>query len=224
MLGSVGYGSARAHDVVGSSDTKADVPPRQSLPSRTSLIETHKIAHPKLAPFLVELKRDRQLQLTIAIKSADIGHSSKPLALHKHWTAGIVEEFFEQGDEEKARGLEVSPFMDREHSETPKNQKGFFEFIVLPLYEVVTRAAPELGFLERIARANNAYWSREWDKEQRAQRDRETRKKRRENRMAKRRNRKLGRKKMLATALGIESKASEERRNRRAEGKTSLPN
>ena len=64
--------------------------------------------------------------------------------------------------------------MDREHPETPKNQKGFFEFIVLPLYEVVARAAPELAFLERIARANNEYWSREWDKEQRRERERET--------------------------------------------------
>jgi hypothetical protein len=42
-----------------------------------------------------------------------VGHSSKSRALHLEWTARITEEFYAQGDREKARGLEVSPFCDR---------------------------------------------------------------------------------------------------------------
>ena len=44
-----------------------------------------------------ELKADKtrmQMLLTCAIKSADIGHSTKPFALHHKWSTCVVNEFY----------------------------------------------------------------------------------------------------------------------------------
>lgn len=53
------------------------------------------------------------LAMKTAIKLGDVAHTAKAPALHRQWTERIMEEFFAQGDEERARGMEVSPFMDR---------------------------------------------------------------------------------------------------------------
>jgi hypothetical protein len=41
-----------------------------------------------------------------------------------------VEEFFRQGDDEEARGMPISPFMDRINENTFKNQSGFLNYVV----------------------------------------------------------------------------------------------
>ena len=64
------------------------------------------------------------------IKLCDIGHTAKELAVHYKWTANIVEEFFCQGDDERARGMPISPFMERATENTFKNQSGFLNYVV----------------------------------------------------------------------------------------------
>ena len=39
-----------------------------------------------------------------------------------------------------------------------QNQLGFFEFIVLPFYTTVSKVAPELGFLFKLANDNYKCW------------------------------------------------------------------
>eukprot|EP00899_Mesostigma_viride_P029154 jgi/Mesvir1/9423/Mv01523-RA.2 len=73
-------------------------------------------------PISRESETDRLLLMQIALKVADIGHSAKKLAIHKKWTDAITEEFYLQGDKEKAQGFKVSPFMDRENNDLPKSQ------------------------------------------------------------------------------------------------------
>lgn len=53
------------------------------------------------------------LAMKTAIKLGDVAHTAKEPALHRRWTDCIMAEFFAQGDEERERGMEVSPFMDR---------------------------------------------------------------------------------------------------------------
>eukprot|EP00899_Mesostigma_viride_P009844 jgi/Mesvir1/18861/Mv10515-RA.1 len=65
---------------------------------------------------------DRLLLMKVALKVADIGHSAKKLDIHKKWTDAITEEFYLQGDRERAAGLQVSPFMDRENNNLAKSQ------------------------------------------------------------------------------------------------------
>jgi hypothetical protein len=67
-------------------------------------------------------KKERSMVLSIAMKCADINNPSKPLHLCTRWTDLIMEEFFRQGDEERRRGLEISPLMDRFTTDVPKCQ------------------------------------------------------------------------------------------------------
>ncbi len=43
----------------------------------------------------------------------DVGHAAKTVSQHGVWSSMIVEEFFLQGDMERAAGMDISPFMDR---------------------------------------------------------------------------------------------------------------
>ena len=45
-----------------------------------------------------------------------------------------MEEFFTQGDEERKRGLPISPFYDRGKNSTAQSQMGFINVLVKPLY------------------------------------------------------------------------------------------
>ena len=71
----------------------------------------------------------------MGIKCADLGHSAKDINLHTKWSYFICEEFFEQGDLEKAHNMPVSMFCDREESNIANNQIGFLSNICIPLYE-----------------------------------------------------------------------------------------
>ena len=70
----------------------------------------------------------------IIIKASDIGHAAKALDLHKKWCGLVIEEFFQQGDEERKMGLPISMYCDRENTVVGKSQTGFIKNIVLPLF------------------------------------------------------------------------------------------
>ncbi|NXM76579.1 PDE3B phosphodiesterase, partial [Serilophus lunatus] len=76
---------------------------------------------------------DRLLACQICIKLADINGPAKVRELHLKWTEGIVNEFYEQGDEEASLGLPISPFMDRSSPQLAKLQESFITHIVGPL-------------------------------------------------------------------------------------------
>ena len=56
----------------------------------------------------------------ILLKCADIGHSAKVTDLHEKWSLRVMEEFFKQGDAEKAENLAVSMFCDRDSTDISK--------------------------------------------------------------------------------------------------------
>uniref|UniRef100_A0A8B9F6J9 Phosphodiesterase n=1 Tax=Amazona collaria TaxID=241587 RepID=A0A8B9F6J9_9PSIT len=78
-------------------------------------------------------ENDRLLACQICIKLADINGPAKDRELHLKWTEGIVNEFYEQGDEEASLGLPISPFMDRSSPQLAKLQESFITHIVGPL-------------------------------------------------------------------------------------------
>ena len=65
----------------------------------------------------------------------------------------------EGGDREKEEGMPISPFMDRSKPDTPKNQVGFFEFIVLPFWQTSVKLAVELDPLLQVGLSNYNYWN-----------------------------------------------------------------
>ncbi|XP_034272892.1 cGMP-inhibited 3',5'-cyclic phosphodiesterase 3B [Pantherophis guttatus] len=76
---------------------------------------------------------DRLLICQICIKLADINGPAKIRDLHLKWTEGIINEFYEQGDEEANLGLPISPFMNRHSPQLAKLQESFITNIVGPL-------------------------------------------------------------------------------------------
>ncbi|XP_017334367.1 cGMP-inhibited 3',5'-cyclic phosphodiesterase 3B isoform X1 [Ictalurus punctatus] len=78
-------------------------------------------------------ENDRLLVCQVCIKLADINGPAKERRLHLKWTEGIVNEFYEQGDEEARLGLPISPFMDRSAPQLAKLQESFITHIVGPL-------------------------------------------------------------------------------------------
>ncbi|XP_074861029.1 cGMP-inhibited 3',5'-cyclic phosphodiesterase 3A [Carettochelys insculpta] len=78
-------------------------------------------------------ENDRLLVCQMCIKLADINGPAKCKELHLQWTEGIVNEFYEQGDEEASLGLPISPFMDRSAPQLAHLQESFISHIVGPL-------------------------------------------------------------------------------------------
>ena len=73
-----------------------------------------------------------------------------------------MEEFFAQGDEERARGMPISPMFDREATLVPQCQVNFIEFVVGPLFAGIGRIFPELQQLGRNVCANRRIWGERW--------------------------------------------------------------
>jgi len=91
------------------------------------------VARPALAP----TPHQRKEMLTFTMKCADVAGSVKPFELHAQWAMRINTEFFEQGDAERELALPISPFCDRCCTDVCESQRGFFDFIVAPLYTAI---------------------------------------------------------------------------------------
>ena len=53
----------------------------------------------------------------------------------------IVQEFLEQGDQERVEGMVVSPLCDRSKLNIAKSQRGFIDFVCRPVFEVYNKLA-----------------------------------------------------------------------------------
>ena len=60
----------------------------------------------------------------MAMKCADLGHLASAENVHLKWVSLLEEEFFRQGDLEKARNYPVSPLMDRQGPGITMSQPG----------------------------------------------------------------------------------------------------
>ncbi|OHT14644.1 3'5'-cyclic nucleotide phosphodiesterase family protein [Tritrichomonas foetus] len=101
----------------------------------------------------------RLLSLRLILKVADISNVSRPFSIADKWCDILNLEFFRQGDLEKSTGIGLtSPLNDRENSDKPKSQIGFYNFICLPLYSIVARIFPELQVNVDSVKSNLEVW------------------------------------------------------------------
>lgn len=84
---------------------------------------------------------DRLLVGQMAIKIADISGPSKEWDLHYRWTERIIEEFYQQGEDERSLGIPTSAYMDRDNPKVPQLQASFINHLVQPLYIAYEKAA-----------------------------------------------------------------------------------
>ena len=108
---------------------------------------------------------ERQLMLNVLLHSADISNAVKPFPTYKTWASRVLEEFFKQGDREKALGLPVSPMMDRETTIVSVSQINFIEFVVAPLYSAFSKMFPETQSMCVELIENRRIWQEHFEDE-----------------------------------------------------------
>jgi hypothetical protein len=102
---------------------------------------------------------DRHLVLRLLIKMADLSNSSRENSVYREWTDRVCAEFWNQGDREKAAGLQISPFMDRSSCDVGKMQRTFLSMVIRPLVTAVIKVAPGASELLANVDANIASWA-----------------------------------------------------------------
>ncbi|OHT14625.1 3'5'-cyclic nucleotide phosphodiesterase family protein [Tritrichomonas foetus] len=103
-------------------------------------------------------ENDRLLVMQLLIKSADISNVSRKFELANKWCSYLCEEYFIQGDLEKAYGMEISPMNDREKIEKEKLQIDFYRNVCLPLFEMDAKISPATEVQVEQIKSNMKIW------------------------------------------------------------------
>ncbi|KAJ3156144.1 hypothetical protein HDU86_004112 [Geranomyces michiganensis] len=96
------------------------------------------------AGFSFDDPAQRSLLLQMITKCADISNEVRPKHVSEPWVDNLLEEFFTQSDREKAEGLPFAPFMDRQKVTKSGAQVGFIQFVMIPLFELVSKVLPNM--------------------------------------------------------------------------------
>ncbi|KAF9986224.1 High affinity cAMP-specific and IBMX-insensitive 3',5'-cyclic phosphodiesterase 9A [Mortierella antarctica] len=100
----------------------------------------------------------RQNLCNCLLHAADISNAVKPWTVCKRWSDLVVQEFFRQGDIEKAQGLPVSPNMDRNQHNQPQISLGFGDFVVQPYFEAFIDLLPDASPVLASLANNRDQW------------------------------------------------------------------
>ncbi|XP_069948734.1 probable 3',5'-cyclic phosphodiesterase pde-5 isoform X3 [Cherax quadricarinatus] len=101
----------------------------------------------------------RLLIEAIAMTACDLCASAKPWDVQVETVKVIFEEFYEQGDAEKAAGKNPIPMMDRTKTdEQAESQVGFLSGICIPCYELLHKLIPDTEPLLTGCKNNLQTW------------------------------------------------------------------
>ncbi|VDL19924.1 unnamed protein product [Hymenolepis diminuta] len=97
-----------------------------------TMVETKKVAGSGILN--LDNYTDRMQILQNMVHCADLSNTAKPLELYTRWMHRLMEEFFLQGDRERAAGLDISPMCDRETATIEKSQVNIEIYIFWRLF------------------------------------------------------------------------------------------
>mmetsp|Transcript_9661 Transcript_9661/g.27206 ORF Transcript_9661/g.27206 Transcript_9661/m.27206 type:complete len:918 (-) Transcript_9661:76-2829(-) len=92
-------------------------------------------------PSSAKYQRDIALAGEAIIRTADIGHGLLPWHAHLEWSYRVNLEFFEQGDEELALGLPLSPLCGRAACNISSSQTFFIDYMCSQLFVCLGKMA-----------------------------------------------------------------------------------
>ncbi len=84
--------------------------------------------------------------LDLLVHAADISNPTKPFPVYLKWAKLVLEEFFQQGDREKALGLPCSN--DRNTVKLNLSQVSFIDYVITPFISPYITIFPKLKFLQ----------------------------------------------------------------------------
>mmetsp|Transcript_91606 Transcript_91606/g.142943 ORF Transcript_91606/g.142943 Transcript_91606/m.142943 type:complete len:977 (+) Transcript_91606:52-2982(+) len=100
--------------------------------------------------------------LELFLHFSDVSNPMKPFRICQEWAWRVLDEFFDQGDEEKELGLPVGMLNDRDKINRPHSQHGFIKFLVAPFAQISVRLFPWLHPLTTNLAANYHQWRDLW--------------------------------------------------------------
>merc|ERR1740123_587024 len=106
-----------------------------------------------------------QLICSMLVHGADVGNPAKPWEICKQLAFLCMDEFFAQGDLEKAAGIPVQMLNDRDKVNRPNAQIGFIEFFIVPMTTGMVQIFPQLGGSAKFLGENIQRWLEVWQVE-----------------------------------------------------------
>ena len=103
---------------------------------------------------------EQQLLLNYLIHMADLGHNCKLFNICKIWIKLLCEEFWQQGDKEREKGLTISFMCDRNNIDVPSSQVGFLKGFILTSFDCLVTMFPKLQFTIDNAQNNIKEWTK----------------------------------------------------------------
>jgi len=96
------------------------------------------------------------------VHGADISNPCKPRRIMLQWTQRVLNEFWDQGDEEARLGLPISPLSDRVagRATVPKGQMDFIHFVIRPYWSTIGLLTNEAQVAVDTLQENYTYWER----------------------------------------------------------------
>lgn len=95
----------------------------------------------------------------ISMTASDLSASTKPWDIQVKTVKVIFEEFYDQGDAERAAGRQPIPMMDRNQpDQQAASQVGFLTGICIPCYTLLYRLIPQTKHLLDMCQQNLDKW------------------------------------------------------------------
>ena len=82
---------------------------------------------------LFRVTDNKKLVLNLTLQTEDVLNPCKPWISCRNWAFRVLEEFFVQGDQEKALNVAVPMLHGREQVNQPISRIGLLDFIVSPM-------------------------------------------------------------------------------------------
>jgi len=111
---------------------------------------------------ILSSNENKNLILKVLLHSADISNPTKPWNICREWALRVLDEYANQGDQEKQMGIPVQALNDRDKVNRPVSQIGFIEFIITPWWVAKVKVFPELIDSCLLLEGNLSEWERIW--------------------------------------------------------------
>ena len=103
---------------------------------------------------------EQQILLNYMIHAADLGHNTKKFEISLEWVSLLSEEFWQQGDVEKSKGIPISFLCDRDKIDVPGSQVGFLKGFIITTFDCLVSMFPNLKYIMENAKNNIKEWQK----------------------------------------------------------------
>lgn len=94
-------------------------------------------------PELIET--DKRIGLIAIIKAADLGFHTLQPNVNVEWMQALAEEYAQQGDDERALGLAISPMCDRTNQDIHSMASGLITILAIPYYDEIVKLVKRIN-------------------------------------------------------------------------------